>query len=85
MFRLCNIFLFLGLFLALTSPFATATNEEGLAFLEANKAKEGVITLDSGLQYKVLKKGSGVAHPTVSSPCSCHYKGTLINGEQFDR
>ena len=31
-------------------------------------------------QYKVLRKGDGKAHPTVSSPCECHYKGTLIDG-----
>ena len=60
------------------------TNEEGLAFLEENKSKEGVITLPSGLQYKVLRKGDGVYHPTVNSPCSCHYAGTLIDGTTFD-
>lgn len=63
---------------------AAGTNEEGLAYLEENKNKEGVITLPSGLQYKVLKKGEGVYHPTVDSPCSCHYAGTLIDGTQFD-
>jgi FKBP-type peptidyl-prolyl cis-trans isomerase FklB len=35
-------------------------------------------------QYKVLKKGSGAYHPTVDSPCECDYKGTLIDGTQFD-
>ena len=60
------------------------TNEEGLAFLKANKEKEGVITLPSGLQYKVLREGTGTSHPTVDSPCSCHYAGTLIDGTQFD-
>jgi len=63
---------------------AAGTNDEGLAFLEANKKKEGVITLPSGLQYKVLRKGDGVYHPTVDSPCSCHYAGTLIDGTTFD-
>ena len=62
----------------------TATNEAGLAFLAANKEKEGVIELPSGLQYKVLRKGSGVYHPTKDSPCSCHYAGTLIDGTTFD-
>lgn len=60
------------------------THKEGLAFLEANKKKEGVITLPSGLQYKVLKKGAGDSHPTVDSPCECHYAGTLIDGTEFD-
>ena len=61
-----------------------ASNAEGLAYLEANKGKEGVVALPSGLQYKILNKGSGAHHPTVSSPCLCHYEGTLINGEVFD-
>lgn len=52
------------------------TNEDGLKFLEENKAKEGVITLKSGLQYKVLKKGTGKHHPKKDSDCSCHYAGT---------
>ena len=50
---------------------AIATNAAGLAFLTANKAKEGVVELPSGLQYKVLRKGSGDSHPTVNSPCEC--------------
>jgi len=43
-----------------------------------------VVTLPSGLQYKVLRKGAGGFHPKVNSPCECHYKGTLIDGTQFD-
>eukprot|EP00559_Dactyliosolen_fragilissimus_P009574 CAMPEP_0184865130 /NCGR_PEP_ID=MMETSP0580-20130426/17066_1 /TAXON_ID=1118495 /ORGANISM="Dactyliosolen fragilissimus" /LENGTH=201 /DNA_ID=CAMNT_0027364201 /DNA_START=168 /DNA_END=773 /DNA_ORIENTATION=- len=46
--------------------------------------KPDVVSLPSGLQYKVLRKGHGSYHPTVDSPCSCHYKGTLIDGTQFD-
>lgn len=60
------------------------THKEGLAFLEANKLKDGVITLPSGLQYKVLRKGTGAFHPTSDSPCECHYAGTLIDGTEFD-
>merc|ERR1712216_433937 len=63
---------------------ANATNEAGTKYLEENKKKDGVITLPSGLQYKVLKKGSGAHHPTKDSPCECHYEGTLINGTEFD-
>merc|ERR1711998_754207 len=63
---------------------AVATNEAGKKFLEENKAKEGVVTLPSGLQYKILKKGSGAHHPTVDSSCECHYEGTLIDGTEFD-
>eukprot|EP00658_Telonema_sp_P-2_P046100 TRINITY_DN341_c0_g1_i8.p1 TRINITY_DN341_c0_g1~~TRINITY_DN341_c0_g1_i8.p1 ORF type:complete len:224 (+),score=78.37 TRINITY_DN341_c0_g1_i8:62-733(+) len=63
---------------------AAGTNEKGLKYLEENKGKDGVISLASGMQYKVLRKGEGVFHPTVDSPCECHYKGTLIDGTQFD-
>merc|ERR1711998_632176 len=64
--------------------FAAATNEAGTKYLEENKKKEGVVTLPSGLQYKILKKGSGAHHPTVDSSCECHYEGTLIDGTEFD-
>merc|ERR1712057_129939 len=63
---------------------AAATNEAGTKYLAENKKKDGVITLPSELQYKVLKKGSGAHHPTVDSPCECHYEGTLIDGTEFD-
>merc|ERR1712054_275614 len=69
---------------ALVGVSLAGTNEAGKKFLEANKGKEGVVSLPSGLQYKVLRKGEGAFHPTVDSPCECHYKGTLIDGTQFD-
>ncbi len=75
--------LLLAVSLLLTTVHA-GTNEAGLAFLAENKQKEGVITLPSGLQYKVLKKGRGSAHPTINSPCSCHYEGKLLDGTVFD-
>ncbi len=56
---------------------------KGAAHLEANKAKEGVVTLESGLQYKVLTEGKG-KKPTSSDRVKVHYKGTLIDGTQFD-
>jgi FKBP-type peptidyl-prolyl cis-trans isomerase len=60
-----------------------ANKKEGDAFLAANKAKEGVVTLPSGLQYKILTAGTG---PKPSAPDSvvCNYRGTLINGTEFD-
>ena len=61
-----------------------ASSDPGLAFLEANGKKDGVITLKSGLQYKVLKEGGGMEHPKVDSPCECHYAGQLLSGEEFD-
>ena len=56
---------------------------EGRAFLAANKKKRGVITLESGLQYTVLKEGEGDS-PKVSDTVTTHYHGTLIDGTVFD-
>jgi FKBP-type peptidyl-prolyl cis-trans isomerase FklB len=53
------------------------------AFLEANRAKEGVQTLPSGLQYKVLQEGKG-PKPGPSDRVTVHYRGTLIDGTEFD-
>ena len=63
-----------------------ASTPEGLAFLAANKDKEGVVTLPSGLQYKVLRSGpEGGLTPKVNSPCDCHYRGYLMDGvTEFD-
>ena len=55
----------------------------GEEFLRENKEKEDVVTLSSGLQYKILKEGSGVK-PKVDDVVSVHYKGTLIDGTEFD-
>jgi FKBP-type peptidyl-prolyl cis-trans isomerase FklB len=56
---------------------------KGLAFLEANKTKKGVKVLPSGLQYKIIKKGTGKI-PTVADRVRTHYRGRLINGTVFD-
>jgi len=55
----------------------------GDAFLAANKTKEGVVTLPSGLQYKILKEGTG-PKPTPADSVVCNYRGTLIDGKEFD-
>jgi FKBP-type peptidyl-prolyl cis-trans isomerase len=60
-----------------------ANKTEGEIFLAANKTKEGVITLPSGLQYKILKAGTG-PKPSASDSVVCNYRGTLINGTEFD-
>lgn len=60
-----------------------ANKKEGQDFLAANKGKTGIVTLPSGLEYKVLKEGSG-AKPTASDTVECNYRGTLINGKEFD-
>ena len=60
-----------------------ANKKEGEAFLASNKAKEGVVTLPSGLEYKILKEGNG-PKPTASDSVVCNYRGTLISGTEFD-
>lgn len=57
--------------------------KDGEAFLAANKSKEGVQTLPDGLQYKVLQQGSG-PKPTANDTVTVNYRGTLINGKEFD-
>lgn len=56
---------------------------EGENFLAANARKEGVVVLPSGLQYKIEKAGDG-KKPTLQDSVECHYRGTLINGVEFD-
>jgi FKBP-type peptidyl-prolyl cis-trans isomerase FklB len=57
--------------------------EAGKKFLEDNKSKPGVVTLPSGLQYMVIKEGTG-EKPTISNTITAHYHGTLIDGKVFD-
>ncbi|MCK9294059.1 MAG: FKBP-type peptidyl-prolyl cis-trans isomerase [Desulfobulbaceae bacterium] len=56
---------------------------EGRAFLAENGKKDGVVTLPSGLQYKVLVQGTGKS-PTLEDTVTVNYRGTLINGKEFD-
>ena len=60
-----------------------AARKEGETFLAANKSKEGVVTLPSGMQYKILTAGTG-PKPTMNDKVTCNYRGTLINGKEFD-
>jgi FKBP-type peptidyl-prolyl cis-trans isomerase len=60
-----------------------ASKKEGDDFLAANKSKDGVVALASGLQYKILKAGTG-PKPTAGETVVCNYRGTLINGTEFD-
>ena len=66
-----------------TQQAAAANKTEGEAFLAANKSKDGVVTLPTGLQYKILTAGTG-PKPTASDSVKCNYRGTLINGTEFD-
>ena len=65
------------------SSMAATNAAEGDKFLLENSQKEGVQLTDSGLQYKVLVMGDG-AKPTASDKVTVHYRGTLLNGEEFD-
>ena len=60
-----------------------ANKKEGDEFLAANKAKEGVTTLPDGLQYKILQEGTG-PKPTAADSVTVNYRGTLLNGTEFD-
>jgi FKBP-type peptidyl-prolyl cis-trans isomerase FklB len=57
--------------------------QEGEAFLAANKTQDGVVTLPSGLQYKILTAGTG-PKPAATDTVTCNYKGTLLNNTEFD-
>ena len=60
-----------------------ANKQAGQQFLAANKGKEGVVTLPDGLQYKILKEGTG-PKPAATDSVTVNYRGTLINGTEFD-
>jgi FKBP-type peptidyl-prolyl cis-trans isomerase len=60
-----------------------SNKKEGEAFLAANKSKPGVVTLPSGLQYKILQEGTG-PKPSPTDTVVCNYRGTLINNTEFD-
>jgi len=57
--------------------------KEGETFLAENKKKPGVVTLPSGLQYKILKEGTG-RNPKATDTVVTHYRGTLLDGKEFD-
>jgi len=62
---------------------AVKNKKEGEEFLAANKKKEGVVALPSGLQYKIIKAGTG-PKPKATDTVTVNYRGTLINGTEFD-
>ncbi|MEI4884221.1 FKBP-type peptidyl-prolyl cis-trans isomerase N-terminal domain-containing protein, partial [Klebsiella pneumoniae] len=61
---------------------AMANKKVGDDFLAANKTKDGVVTLQSGLQYKILQEGTG-PKPSATDRVTCNYRGTLVNGAEF--
>jgi FKBP-type peptidyl-prolyl cis-trans isomerase FklB len=70
-------------FVKLQAEQVKLNKEAGEEFLRINKGKAGVITLPSGLQYEVLKKGTG-DKPKATDKVKCHYHGTLVDGTVFD-
>lgn len=62
---------------------AEPNKKAGQEFLSANKTKEGVVTLPSGLQYKILTEGTG-PKPAATDSVVCNYRGTLLDGKEFD-
>jgi len=62
---------------------SSAHRKEGEAFLASNKSKEGVQSLPDGLEYKIIKAGDG-PKPAASDSVTCNYRGTLLNGKEFD-
>lgn len=57
--------------------------DEGVAFLAENKSKEGVVELPNGIQYQILKEGTG-PKPSAGSNIKAHYRGALLDGNEFD-
>jgi len=66
------------------SKVKSANADAGKKFLAENKKKKGVVTTKSGLQYKVIKSGKGGKSPTATETVTTHYRGTLIDGTEFD-
>ena len=67
----------------LAQQLGEANKKQGLEFLEANKTKDGVVTLPSGLQYKVLQEGTG-PKPATTDTVVCNYRGTLLDSTECD-
>ena len=63
---------------------AAGNAQLGIEYLSQNMTKEDVVTTESGLQYKVMTKGTGEIHPSATDRVKVHYHGTLIDGTVFD-
>eukprot|EP00808_Paulinella_micropora_P008658 g53442.t1 len=85
--RMC-VFVYLSILaslFALLQIVNSGTTTQGLAWLAAKETEPGVIKRPSGLLYKVLKSGpEGAASPKADTRCKCHYRGTLMDGTEFD-
>ncbi len=70
--------------ISMANKFSAHNTQEGKIYFDTNKKKKNVITLPSGLQYRVLKVGSGKINPKITDTVVTHYHGTLIDGTVFD-
>jgi FKBP-type peptidyl-prolyl cis-trans isomerase FklB len=61
-----------------------ANLKKSAAFLEKNAKEKGIVSMPNGLQYRVLRKGTGTKSPKATDTVKVHYKGTLIDGKEFD-
>ena len=86
MVRRADLFGLLGTLVALAQFLAAASNPKGEAYLAGNAQKEGVVVTESGLQYRVLIASTrpGAKSPNATSECELMYRGTLIDGTEFD-
>ncbi|HSW86716.1 MAG TPA: FKBP-type peptidyl-prolyl cis-trans isomerase [Rhabdochlamydiaceae bacterium] len=66
------------------SKLAEENRTAGESFLSENKKKEGITTLTSGLQYKIMSSGRGASSPTILDVVTTHYRGMFIDGKEFD-
>ena len=71
----------IALFAVFVALVSAGTRPEDKKWLEAKAQEEGVVATGTGLLYKEITPGTGKT-PTVSSPCDCHYRGTLIDGTE---
>jgi FKBP-type peptidyl-prolyl cis-trans isomerase FklB len=63
---------------------ATENKAKSERFMADNKTKKGIVTIASGVQYRVIEDGNGTRHPTAQSEVTVHYRGSLSNGLEFD-
>jgi FKBP-type peptidyl-prolyl cis-trans isomerase FklB len=63
---------------------ATENKAKSAKFMADNKTKKGIVSLPSGLQYRIIEDGTGTKHPTASTEVDVHYRGSLSNGLEFD-
>jgi len=69
---------------ALKSKMIQANKQEGIAYLDKNKTLDGVVELENGLQYKIVKEGINSVHPLATDSVTIHFRAMFINGKTYD-